>query len=262
MPEQESVVTPCAAINDLLYVVRDSLLQALGPELVGLYVHGSLALGDFDPRSSDVDLLAVTAAPLTDRQFERVAALHRDWRSRASRSGQHIEISYMSSVAVRRSDPAADRHPALNVDGVFERVTHGAAWVIQRHVVREHGLVLAGPPPPRLIDQVTAGELREAAVATLREWWVPQLADPVLLATREYQAYSVLTMCRARYTVAQGDIVSKPVAARWARQTLPVRWHHLIEVALRTRADTTVDPDGLSPVLEFVRATLLDLGVV
>jgi hypothetical protein len=32
-------------------------------------------------------------------------------------------------------------------------------WVIHRHMLREHGVVLAGPPPHTLIDPVQPDEL-------------------------------------------------------------------------------------------------------
>ena len=39
--------------------------QAAGLDLLGVYLHGSLALGCFDPRRSDLDLLVVLRKPLT-----------------------------------------------------------------------------------------------------------------------------------------------------------------------------------------------------
>ena len=43
-------------------------------DLVGLYLHGSAALGDYHPDRSDVDLLAVCVAPLGDTARDTVAA--------------------------------------------------------------------------------------------------------------------------------------------------------------------------------------------
>ena len=57
------------------------------------------------------------------------------------------------------------------------------------------------------------------------------LADPAYLLRADYQAYAVLTMCRARYALAHGAIVSKPAAGRWASAVLPNRWHALIQQA-------------------------------
>ena len=50
-----------------LYLDRvvSTLREHLGAELVGVYLHGSLAMGAFDPGRSDVDILAVCTGPLS-----------------------------------------------------------------------------------------------------------------------------------------------------------------------------------------------------
>jgi streptomycin 3"-adenylyltransferase len=36
----------------------------LGARLVGMYIHGSIAMGCFNPQSSDIDVLAIVSHPL------------------------------------------------------------------------------------------------------------------------------------------------------------------------------------------------------
>src|ERR1700682_1826489 len=43
-------------INNLIATLQDTLLN----NLVGVYLHGSLAMGCFNPQRSDIDLLVVT----------------------------------------------------------------------------------------------------------------------------------------------------------------------------------------------------------
>lgn len=56
----------------------------------------------------------------------------------------------------------------------------------------------------------------------------PQTAHPEQLRSRGGQAYVVLTLCRMLYTVDTGQVVTKRVAATWARTTLDARWWPLI----------------------------------
>jgi hypothetical protein len=126
--------------------------------------------------------------------------------------------------------------------------------VIQRHIIREHGAALAGPPPATLIDPVSADDLRWATAQLLQEWWVPVLADPSRLPNCEYQAYAVLTMCRALYTLKNGAVATKPQAARWALAHLDPQWGDLIRTALAWRHG--VDLDRLDEVLAFIRDTV------
>ncbi|MBN1461255.1 MAG: nucleotidyltransferase domain-containing protein, partial [Armatimonadetes bacterium] len=48
----------------------------LGDQLVGLYVHGSVARGCFSSATSDIDVIAVLAGPCTDEIAQDVAAIH------------------------------------------------------------------------------------------------------------------------------------------------------------------------------------------
>jgi hypothetical protein len=66
----------------------------------------------------------------------------------------------------------------------------------------------------------------------LREWWSPPFPSPDRFQSGEYQVYAILTMCRSQYDLEYGMIASKPVAARWAKETLGEPWAALIEQAL------------------------------
>jgi hypothetical protein len=63
-------------VNRVVGGLRDGLGDALGDELAGLYLSGSLALGGFDPPSSDIDVLVATAAMPNEAVIQRLAALH------------------------------------------------------------------------------------------------------------------------------------------------------------------------------------------
>ena len=86
-------------------------------------------------------------------------------------------------------------------------------WVIHRHMLREHGVAVAGPPPQTLIDPVQSNELREAVRGILREWWMPMLVDAPLLQNSFYRCYAVLTMSRTLYTIRHGAMLARPKGA-------------------------------------------------
>ena len=246
--------TPDPEINDLLRALLREVQVLLGERLVGLYVHGSLASGDFAPRRSDVDFVAVTVGALSGEMLPALAAMHTQLRGSSLKWAAKLEGSYIPLAALRRYDPANCRYPALRIDGSFDVDEHGSDWIIQRHILREHGITLAGPPPRTLIDPVTPEALRQAAWGILDTWWRAKLDDPTLLRSSEYQAYAVLTMCRALYTIQYGRVVSKEAAARWAQDNVESRWRELIELALAW-------PDGepwdyLHETVAFIAYTL------
>src|SRR5438552_5729728 len=68
--------TPYEEVNTILHVLLTSIQEILGPQLVGLYLYGSLSLGDFDPASSDIDFLVVTEEELSQEVLEQLRAMH------------------------------------------------------------------------------------------------------------------------------------------------------------------------------------------
>jgi predicted nucleotidyltransferase len=239
-----------AVLELLLAEVRD----ALGQQFVGMVVHGSLAAGGFEPGRSDVDVVVVTEGELDAGQLAAVQAAHERLQERGLYWMTRLEVSYIPRDALRRYDPENAVYPALRMDGSFDLDEHGPDWVLQRHVIRERGLVLAGPEPRTLVDAVPPDQIRWAARETLRAWWAPQLVDDHRLRSDEYQAYAVLTMCRALYTVHQADVAPKAVAARWAREQVGARWGSLIDRAMAWRHGDVLD--ALDEVLALIRYTL------
>lgn len=241
-------------INTLLRLLHHRVQEALGGQLVGLYLHGSLAGGDFEPGRSDIDFLVVTTVELPEETQAQLAAMHAQITASGLPWAEHMEGSYIPKDALRRYDPAQSRHPALRVDGSFDVDFHASDWIIQRYVLREKGIPLSGPPLKTLIDPIHPDDLRRAALRILMDWWEPMLRDPRLLCDSEYQAYAVVTMCRVLYTIVHGDVVSKPAAVRWAQKALDLRWQSLIAQGLSWRQGMTMDV--MDEVLGFIRYTI------
>ena len=254
MPAHVTHPTLYPDVNAVLHVLLSGVQTILGDHFVGMYVYGSLASGDFNPQRSDIDLLVVTADELPDELLPALEAMHSRITASGLKWATRLEGDYIPQPALRRYDPSQAWYPHLGMDGHFDVEQHGSDGVIQRHLVREQGVVVAGPAPDTLIDPVQPDDLRRAALGILLEWWAPMLHDPARLHSSEYQAYAVLTMCRALYTLQYGSVVSKSVAAQWAQQALGERRAALIERALAWRHGTQLD--DLNETLDFIRYTL------
>ena len=241
-------------VNAVLQLLLSRVSAVLEGELVGVYLYGSLSWGDFDPESSDIDFLVVTTGELPASQLEALKAMHADIAASGLQWAKRLEGSYIPQAALRRYDSANARHPSIGSDWEFGIGQHGSNWVLERHIVREQGVILWGPPPDTLIDPMTPDELRKATVACLRDFWAQQLDGPEWLRPRKYQAFAILTMCRALYTVERGEVASKPVAAAWAQAFLGPPWTPLIQRALLWRHDP--QPDDMTEMLSFIRSTL------
>jgi hypothetical protein len=105
--------------------------------------------------------------------------------------------------------------------------------VVQRYILREHGISLAGPDIKTLIDPISVGQVQQAVLDTLRIWRSLTLSDPKgYLDIPGFRTYAVLTMCRILYTLHHGSVVSKRVAATWTRGVLGEPTASVIERAL------------------------------
>lgn len=241
-------------VNALLRVLLGGVRQILGEDLIGLYLYGSLSLGDFVEGSSDVDFLVVTRERLAEAALEQLRLMHEEIAASGLVYARKLEGSYIPQTALRRYDPNAALHPTIGVDWPFQVGFHGSNWLLERWIVREHGIVVWGPPPRTLIEPVAPQQLRAATYEQLQTMWRQQLSGPAWLRPRDYQAFAVLTLCRACYTLRHGTLCSKPQAAAWACATYPA-WRPILERSLAWRF--LHEEDDLSETLAFLRDALL-----
>jgi predicted nucleotidyltransferase len=218
-------------IDELLRDLLGRMRAALGGKLVGLYLYGSLAAGDFDRRSSDIDLLAVTSADVDAGEFERLREMQQGFVREHAEWDDRLEITYLSSESFKSSGGCAGRAAVVSPGEPFRFKEAEAHWLIDWRTARERGVALFGPDPKTFIGPVSKEEFRRAVrgqAERWRGWWEGEI-------DRAGQAYAILTMCRALHAHETGEQASKLRAARWAQGQLP-QWASLIEDALLWRA--------------------------
>ena len=176
----------------------------LRDDLRGLYVHGSWVLGDFDPRRSDVDLLAVLAADPTPGIVEALRALHEQLAADHPDWADRVEVEYLSAIALTsfRTDP----HPMVRLSPgePLHLVPATRHYLLNWSAARERGVVLRGPRPQDLIPEISVAEWADVVREHARQWpdWLSEMRAP------GQQASAVLTLCRALFSIEQGCQVS------------------------------------------------------
>lgn len=257
--------TPYPEVNALLAQILAGVQGILGETLVGMYLYGSLASGDFDPASSDVDFAVVTSEPLGEGEVDALRRMHEALAMNGGEWARRLEGAYVTREWLRRDDPEdASRFPCFTEDTPFGRYRPGWDWTINRYVLREYGVVLYGPSPATLIDPISREELQKGVREALGHLWADLARGtdaPHWLHERRYQVFVILTMCRALYVLDRGAFVSKPTAGAWAEQHLGPEWTPLVRWALASRDDRTMDDTRLGETLDFVRFTLARAGL-
>ena len=198
-------------LNTFLGSLGNALQAALGRNLVGLYVYGSLTQDAFDPRCSDVDCVALIRRGLGSKV---VSGLRRQLRHLRN---EPLLRRLQLTILVR------DELLQLNGQGwlyQFGRLSHSGSdgnpiiWV---NILRS-GRVVLGPAPRTVVPPITHRVLRAALrreVGYLRAELITKRRSK-WRARMHYRRYAALTLCRILYTVATGRVVSKPIAAAWA----------------------------------------------
>jgi len=225
--------TPYDDVNELLNLLLTNVKEILKDEFVGMYLYGSLSSGDFNPKSSDVDFLVVTTDYLSGKTIAELEAMHNQTWAISLKRASKLEGAYIPKELIHKHNPNGLPCPTIN-EGNFYLDTPGSDWVIQRHVVRECGVVLEGPDPKTLIDFISSENIRNSVMGVLREWWFPMLEKPEWLREHDdgYRSFAVITMCRVFHALKHGTIVSKPKATQWAKENLDSKWNLLIDKAV------------------------------
>ncbi len=250
--------TPYSELNSVLQDFVERVQTVLGITLVGAYLQGSFAVGDFDLHS-DVDFIMVTEEGLSEEEVHGLQRVHERIYGLDSPWAQHLEGSYIPREVLRDSAQSG-RH--------LWYLDHGSRSLIQsdhcntilvRWVMREHGVTLAGPSPAMLIDPIPVAMLREHIIATMHDWGQGILSNPAHFNNRFYQGFIVLNYCRMLHDLHRGFPGSKLAGAQWAKANLDPSWKGLIDRSWNGRPNPAVssrqhaDPQDFKDTLEFIK---------
>lgn len=181
----------------------DRFVADIGAEvpLVALWAHGSLALGDFRPGRSDLDLVALVDPELTDAQRERLRAIHQELFTEVPFADK-LHCTYLP----RQGAAEAERsHPTWALGEWFERPVSP----VGRRELTTGALVLTGAPPTGELPEVSDGELAAFIRHDLRDFWLPVTAKPELWLRDDWVDGAMLTFARASVTLRDGRLITK-----------------------------------------------------
>lgn len=207
-----------------------SVQRLLADNLLGVYLHGSLAMNCFNPLRSDVDLLVATDEGMSVETKRDVAEL----LLCCSGAPRPIEISFVRRADVEAAEypPAFDLHFGEDWRGRYTEQLADGAWKTWNDTVKrdvdlpghfmitlKRGIVLVGAPIPAIFGAAPPEHYAISIVNDVQaahEWIVK---NPV---------YGVLNLCRVRAYLDEGLVCSKDEGGVWASRTLPKEYHPLI----------------------------------
>ena len=238
-------------IPDQARDVAAALRALLGEDLVGVYLHGSFALGCANPNRSDVDVLVVTRRALTSDERDAFARLPR---------GAYDEPGWprpleLSSLTLDQLHPW--RHPTpydLHVTST-KAVGPGEDPDLAAHVTvtRRAGIALVGPEPQEVFPSVPRADY-EASLLRDYEWCLAHGGGE-----RRHTRYAILSTARVTAQLAEpGALHTKETGAVWALERLPPEARRPLELALesyRTHGrDVDVGEDEFRAYADAIRS--------
>ena len=253
-----SFPTPYQDVNDAIYTLRNGAKEVLGDYYTGMYLYGSLALGDFDPGRSDIDPLIVTSKELPEDVISELEIMYKRLYSSGLEWAKKMTGLCIPLEDLRIYRETGPKNQMFNRDEfLVDRPDND--WIFHRHVLYNCGVVIEGPPLRDIIEPITPEQLREVAFMFLRDW-VLLTYDDEIFRGESHQAYFVLTVCRCLYTLKNGDIASKIRSAEWVLEQVDSKWSDLIRQAMAWHYG---DPAGDIPQTQkFMRYIMAKAGVM
>ncbi|WP_328998822.1 nucleotidyltransferase domain-containing protein [Kribbella sp. NBC_00709] len=163
-----------------------------------VWLHGSLALGDYQLGRSDLDVIVVTSSPPPPAVADVHRQLIREWPLAAK-----LHCSYMTELA-----DLSVRHPTFAHQRYFDR----PVTPVTRRELAIGNRALFGPAPSELLPETTDEELFAFIRHDLDDFWLPATRKRSNWYADIWVDLSLLTIARAHVTLATGDLITKRAA--------------------------------------------------
>jgi hypothetical protein len=213
-------------------------LSALG-WVSDLWVGGSLATGDYVPRVSDLDLVALVDGPVGHDRTAVLATLHRDIDDGIG-AGQALGCVYIDSRQLGR---VAARHPTWTHGSLVTRTLSGVA----RAELVLHGYPVLGRTPQAVLPPMSAADVRAAARSEAAGYWARAARRPWWWLDPVMPDLGLTSMARARHAVSTGRLLTKTQAIDVAHAP---EWL-IDDMRARRRGEPVVSPRLRSAVIAW-----------
>ncbi len=225
-------------LRPMLTAYVTALQSTLGDDLVGVYLTGSAAAGEFEPAGSDVDLLVLLQSAASTEHLEPLGDVHRGLA--ALPYGDRLEIEYAGVSQLR---PDGIQGPSVSISpGADLRLGPSNAAADDIHGARTLGIALFGPSPESVFPDVD----RLTLIVSLESWLLDLSQRDRKQADAGPHDYAewTLNIARCLFGVEHGRGSSKQQAAVWLSERAP-ELHTTLAKALDIRRgtrETTIGP--------------------
>ncbi|RKI43464.1 DUF4111 domain-containing protein [bacterium D16-51] len=196
--------------------------------LVGVYLHGSMAMGCFHPEKSDIDLIVIIKEDISDIQklefMERIV----EFNKKAPEKGLEISVVkkeycrpflYPTPFELHFSPVHLHWYQSAPQDYVENMNGEDKDLAAHFTMIRKYGIVLYGEP----VDSVFAPVPREHYIDSIYED-IENAEQDIM----EEPVYITLNLCRVLAFLKDGLYLSKEEGGKWGMEHLPEKYHPVV----------------------------------
>ncbi|CAM4147160.1 aminoglycoside adenylyltransferase domain-containing protein [Lederbergia lenta] len=247
MKKQQSWANCDEDIKFFIKKLIDRLKSELGNELVGIYLHGSLAMGSYYRPKSDIDMIMVVERELKGSVAKLIGiTIAKETINRPTVG--NVELSVITAnVAKQIPKPtpfeihySSDWHEKILNDEVdYSKKRTDADLASHLTYVVQRGICLYGKPILTVFGQVKWENFMESVLDDL--YWILE-KDHIL----ETPFYGVLNICRVLQLLSEASQTahSKDEGGEWGLEHLPNEFHPVIQKAMDVYRSSDIVNEG------------------
>lgn len=220
--------------QNILDKIVDKSKQIFGADLTGVYLHGSMAMGCFQPDKSDIDFIIVIKDNITDKQklmfMNEVVELNKAAPSKG------IELSIVKEAYCKEflyPTPFELHFSNMHLQWFRDNPTdyiqkmNGTDKDLAAHfkIIKKYGIALYGSPIDDVFADVPRNNYIDSILCDIEEAKEEILENPV---------YIILNLCRVAAFLKHDLVISKKQGGEWALQNLSDKYHTLVLNALQS----------------------------
>ncbi len=210
-------------------------------DLVGIYLHGSLAMGCFNPESSDIDILIVVTGSITLESKKDLSTIMLELSKNAPAKGYELSVVSLNDLKNFAYPTPYQFHFGADqvqtfADGNADLSDGKTDPDLAAHFVitKKRGICLFGQPTSEIFPDVPNKHYLDS-ISRDATWSYERIMEGPNSGTVNVPDYGVLNFCRVLAFIKDGIITSKPEGGLWALENMPDKYVPVIKEALKEK---------------------------
>lgn len=246
--------TSSEEVKTFVYHLLDRTKNIVDDNLVGFYIHGSLAMGGFNPKSSDIDILVVTTTPVS---IERKKLLTKMFL-KSSNHPFPVEVSFLNEGQLKEWEyptPFDFHYSEYWRSNYEEEIAFVSGMPMKDADLAAHimitnycGICVWGRPIDKVFPTVPKADYLSSILTDYEDCLTNITLNPI---------YCTLNLIRVYWYLKENKISSKEEAGKWGLSHLPQEFNSTIQQVVAAYAseeqNLTIESTHLLQIRDYLK---------